>query len=399
MPVAVALLGWRCRWCEIVCGVKVAILGTRGVPALYGGFETAVEEIGTRLALRGHDVTVYCRNPDQKMTTYQGMHLVNLPAIRHRVAETLSHTSLSAAHAAVKNRPDVALVLNAGNAPLLRPLRAAGIPVAIHLDGLESRREKWRGAGAAYYKWAERSSVRAGTEVVADCQAIADYIKETYGRSAWVITYGAEVIEPGSERLAEVRVVRRDFHLLVARMEPENHVLEAVLGYRQSEETRPLLIVGSAPYSQWYIDKVADAAGGDTRIRFMGGIYDQELLNQLYGNCRTYIHGHSVGGTNPSLLRAMGAGAPVLAFDCEFNREVTADRALMWSSSDDMTALMDDIAEGELDPVLESLTVAGRERVAEHYRWDVVTDEYERLLRHLLGARRGARSQTRKVIQ
>ena len=131
------------------------MMGTRGVPALYGGFETAVEEIGSRLAQRGYEVTVYCRNPGQKITHYRGMTLVNLPAIHHRMAETLSHTSLSAVHAIVKDRPDAVLLMNAGNAPFLGPLRLAKIPTAIHLDGLESRREKWRGLGARYYRWAE----------------------------------------------------------------------------------------------------------------------------------------------------------------------------------------------------------------------------------------------------
>jgi glycosyltransferase involved in cell wall biosynthesis len=226
--------------------------------------------------------------------------------------------------------------------------------------------------------------------VVADCQAIADYVERTYGRSTWVIAYGADVIEVGSDRLAEIECVRRDFHLVVSRMEPENHVLEAVHGYRLSEETRPLVVVGSAPYSKWYVDKVTDAAAGDPRIRFLGGMYDQELLNQLYGNCRTYIHGHSVGGTNPSLLRAMGAGAPVLAFDCEFNREVTAERALYWSSGEDMVALMDDLADGEFDDLLPELSAAGRKRITEHYQWDRVTDKYEELLHHLYRFRRGA---------
>ena len=389
MWTAATMEKYRERQCETLGHVKVSILGTRGVPAQYGGFETAVEEIGSRLATRGYDVTVYCRNPGQTLTSYAGMTLVNLPAIRHRVAETLSHTSLSAAHAAIKDRPDVALVMNGGNAPLLRPLRAAGIPVAVHLDGLESKREKWRGAGASYYRWAERTSVRSGTEVVSDCNAIANYVLQTYGRKSWVIPYGAEVIEPRSGRLDELNLVRRDFHLLIARMEPENHVLEAVHGYRLSEETRPLIVVGSAPYSQWYIDQVTRAADDDPRVRFLGGVYDQDLLNQLYANARTYIHGHSVGGTNPSLLRAMGAGAPVLAFDCEFNREVTADRALLWSSADDMTRLMDDLADGEWEPVLRELSDAGKRRIEEHYQWDSVTDEYEKLLQHLQRAHRG----------
>ena len=188
--------------------VKVSLMGTRGVPALHGGFETAVEEIGRRLASRGYEVTVYCRNPGQRQTEYLGMTLVNAPALRHRMTETLSHTAVSTVHAIIKDRPDVVLLLNAGNAPLLRPLQVAGIPTAIHLDGLESKREKWRGAGARYYRWAERASVRWGDEVIADSQAIADHVKAEYGRDSVVIRYGADIINPGSERIAELSPVR-----------------------------------------------------------------------------------------------------------------------------------------------------------------------------------------------
>ena len=369
-------------------------MGTRGVPASYGGFETAVEEIGKRLAARGYDVTVYCRNPGQTLTEYEGMHLVNLPAVRHRMAETLSHTSLSTARAITKDRPDVALVLNAGNAPLLKPLKAAGIPVAIHLDGLESKREKWRGAGARYYRWAEKVAVKQGDEVIADAQSIADHVLASYGRECVVISYGAEVIDPGSDRLSELDVVRRDFHAIVARLEPENHVLEAVHGYLLSDETRPLLVVGSAPYSQWYIDKVREVAQENPRVRFLGGIYDQELLDQVYANCRLYIHGHSVGGTNPSLLRAMGAGAPVAAFDCEFNREVTDGSAFFWSDATSLATILDEVAEGEVDSELQEFSEAGRDRVANVYKWDAVADDYEALLHRLYGLRRSRRRAT-----
>ena len=369
-------------------------MGTRGVPASYGGFETAVEEIGKRLAARGYDVTVYCRNPGQTLTEYEGMHLVNLPAVRHRMAETLSHTSLSTVRAITKDRPDVALVLNAGNAPLLKPLKAAGIPVAIHLDGLESKREKWRGAGARYYRWAEKVAVKQGDEVIADAQSIADHVLASYGRTCAVIPYGAEVINPGSDRLSELDVVRRDFHAIVARLEPENHVLEAVHGYLLSDETRPLLVVGSAPYSQWYIDKVREVAEENPRVRFLGGIYDQELLDQVYANCRVYIHGHSVGGTNPSLLRAMGAGAPVAAFDCEFNREVTDGSAFFWSDATSLATILDEVAEGEVDSELQEFSAAGRDRVARDYQWDAVADDYEALLHRLYGLRRSRRRAT-----
>ena len=363
------------------------------MPASYGGFETAVEEVGSRLAERGYEVSVYCRNPGQKLTEYRGMKLINMPALRHRMTETLSHTAVSSVYAVVKDKPDVALVLNAGNAPLIPSLQMAHIPVAVHLDGLESRREKWRGMGARYYRWAEKSSTLRGDAVIADSHAIAAHVESTYGRRCEVIAYGAPVFDADSNRLTEIDVVRRDFHALVARLEPENHVLEAVHGFLMSDETRPLVVVGSAPYSQWYIDKVHAIADGDPRVLFLGGVYDQDLLDQIYGNCRTYVHGHSVGGTNPSLLRAMGAGAPVLAYDCEFNREVTADRALFWSNAEKLAENFDDIADGERDSELSEMSREGRTRIQEHYQWDSVTDQYEALLTNLQGTRN--RSKTR----
>lgn len=370
-------------------------MGTRGVPATYGGFETAVEEIGSRLASRGYEITVYARNPNQNVTEYRGMRVVNVPALRSRMTETLSHTALSAGHAVVADHPDVCVLFNAGNAPLVAPLKSAGIPVAVHVDGLESRRGKWRGAGARYYRWAERAAVRRADALIADSRAIAAHVWSTYGREATFIPYGAEVIHPGNERLTELGVVRRDYHLLVARFEPENHVLDAVHAYKVSDETRPLLVVGSAPYSRWYVDRVYEAAAGDDRIRFLGRVDDQALLDQLYAHARTYTHGHSVGGTNPSLLRAMGAGAPVLAFDCVFNREVTANQALFWSDADQLAAHFDDVAGGEdhlfdahIEEDLRTFAEAGMERIQSCYQWDKVTDDYEQLISNLAAADR-----------
>lgn len=362
-------------------------MGTRGVPARYGGFETAVEEIGSRLAGRGYQVTVYCRNPGQVQREYLGMHLVNLPAVRHRMAETLSHTGLSAGHAILADRPDVVLLLNAGNAPWLRPLALAGIPTAIHLDGLESRRQKWRGIGARYYRWAERAAVAWGTEVIADAEAIARHVRQRYGRECVVIPYGAQVIHPGTDRLGELNCAPGDYHLVVARFEPENHVLQAVQGFRRSRAVQPLIVVGDAPYSQDYIQQVRMAAD-DVRIRLVGSIYDAELLDQLYAHAVTYVHGHSVGGTNPSLLRAMGAGAAVLAYDVEFNREVTDGQALFWTDADDLSEVFTSLADGRREDELAGLRASGRQRIGEHYRWEAVVDQYEDLLHRLLAHRR-----------
>ena len=151
------------------------------------------------MAAKGHEVTVYCCNPEQKIAGYKGMTLVNLPTIHHRMAETLSHTAFSSVHSIIKAHPDVCFLMNAGNAPFLGPLKVAGIPTAIHLDGLESKREKWRGLGAKYYRSAEKSAVKNGPVLIADAQAIADQVQSQYGRNSHdiaVIAYGAGGNQP-----------------------------------------------------------------------------------------------------------------------------------------------------------------------------------------------------------
>lgn len=357
--------------------MRIAMIGTRGVPARYGGFETAVEEIGWRLVYAGHEVIVYCRNPDQDMTNYRGMTLVNLPALRRRSLETLSHSGLSVGHAILRTRPDVAFVFNAANAPYLPVLKAARIPTAVHVDGLEWKRAKWTGKGAQYYKRAERWSVRWADAVIADAHGIADHVRREYGRESVYIPYGASIIHPSADRLPEVGLEPRRFHLVVARFEPENHVLEIVQGYVSSRARFPLIVVGSAPYADGYTRAIKAAAGSDTRVRFLGGVWDQEQLDELYGNCLSYLHGHSVGGTNPSLLRAMGAGAPVIAHENVFNREVVGDQARFFATPDDVqTAVLND--EHDVEAAI-GRGVTGRQRAARLYRWDVIAGAYAEL--------------------
>lgn len=365
------------------------MMGTRGVPAQYGGFETAIEEIGRRLVADGHEVVVYCRNPGQSQRVHLGMKLVNLPAVRRKSLETLSHTLLSALHAALRGRPDVAVLFNAANFPFIPLLRVAGIPVAVHLDGLEWKRAKWKGWGQRYYKAAERLSVRWADEVIADARGIADHVRDAYGRESVYIPYGAPVISPGSDRLADIGLSPGGFHLVVARFEPENHVELIVDGYGRSAASLPLVVVGSAPYADVYTQLVRSRAD-DARVRFLGPVWDQELLDQLYANCASYLHGHSVGGTNPSLLRAMGAGAPVIAYDVNFNREVTGGHLKAFTGADDVARA---IEEAESDPASSSQRALQALAHAERsYSWDAVSNEYAALCLGLRDRGRAVRS-------
>jgi glycosyltransferase involved in cell wall biosynthesis len=361
--------------------VRIAILGTRGVPARYGGFETAAEEVGRRLAEWGHEVVVYCRNPGQTQRTYNDMQLVNLPSIRTQAFETFSHTGLSVAHAIARTRPDVAFLFNAANAPFVPILRAAGIPVAIHVDGLEWKRAKWGRHASAYYRWAEERSTRWAQAVIADSEGIVDYLFDAHGIVATYIAYGAPTPLSNPLRLAELGVRARAYHLTVARFEPENHVAEIVAGYVSSSCRLPLVVVGDAAYGDRYRRAVFDAAGSDDRVRFVGSIWDQQLLDALYGAAASYLHGHSVGGTNPSLLRAMGLGAPVIANDVPFNREVALQNGRYFRTPADLARLCEEV---EADPARAMARGdAGRGDITCRYRWDDVAASYEKLAHHL----------------
>lgn len=358
------------------------MIGTRGVPAAYGGFETAIEEVGRRLAARGHRVRVYTRGSASREREHLGMEVIHLPAVPQKQLETLSHTGLSTLHALFGERTDAAFVFNAANSPFVPLLRARGIPVALHMDGLEWRRSKWGPRGRAYYRWAEQNGVRTADALIADAPGIADYYDHQFGVPTEIIRYGAPIIDDApSDGLRALGLEPGGFHLVVARFEPENHVREIVEGYRSSAAAKPLVVVGSAPYSADYTRAIQAAADGDPRIRLLGGVYDQKLLDALYFHAYTYAHGHSVGGTNPSLLRAMGAGTPVIAYDVGFNREVLDGRGWFFSRADDAARRFEE-AEGD-GARAEADGWTLRERAAAEFAWDAVADAYEDLSHRL----------------
>jgi glycosyltransferase involved in cell wall biosynthesis len=359
------------------------MIGTRGAPARYGGFETAVEEIGSRLARMGHEIVVYCRGKDRSRE-YLGMERVTLPAVNHPVMETLSHTALSVGHL-LGHRTDVAIVFNAANAPLLPVIRAARIPVAVHVDGLEWQRAKWGPTGRRYYLVNERLTVRWADELIADAQGIQNYYRTRYGADSRYLAYGSPIVpETDSQRLAELDLTPGGYHLVVARLEPENHVDVILRGYLRSRATMPLVVVGTVPYSSAHQAEVTQLAESDPQVRMLGGLWDQDLLNALYAGSASYLHGHSVGGTNPSLLRAMGAGAPILAWDVTFNREVLGQTGSVFSGPEDLSSLIETV-EAAPDPAVRN--IAAQERAATNYQWDDVAAGYERLCQDLRGRR------------
>lgn len=367
--------------------MRIALVGTRGAPARYGGFETCVEEVGVRLADAGHEVTVYCRGASDPSLNgrYRGMRLVHLPALRKRSLETLSHTFLSVLHVLTRRRPDAVIVFNGANSVFLPLLRARGIPVATHVDGLEWQRAKWGPVGRRYYRAAESLSVRWSDALIADARGIREYYDAEFGAETRLITYGAPRIDPEqTDQLPGLGLHRHGYHLVVARFEPENNVELIVGGYVRSEATLPLVVVGSAPYTDAYTQRVRELA--DDRVTLLGGVWDQQLLDQLYAGALTYLHGHSVGGTNPSLLRAVGAATATIAFGVGFNKEVLGSTGRYFKDGDDLGAA---VVEAERSP--EQTVARGAEagERAAFYSWDEVARLYEQLCADL--ARDGQR--------
>jgi len=357
--------------------LRIAILGTRGVPGRYGGFETMAEELGARLAQRGHEITVYCRHGKAfgRPTRYRGMRLVHLPAIRHKAAETLSHTLLSAMHAATR-RFDVVYVCNSANSPICYIPLLRGQKTVLNVDGLEWRRAKWGRLAKAYLRWAVRLAARMPIDVVTDADVIQQYYRTQLSRETRCFYYGTSLVDRGHDaaRLAEYGLYPDRYLLYVSRLEPENNALLVVRAYRQLDTDIPLVIVGDAPYAQKYIQQVREAA--DDRVRFLGYRFGDEY-HALLANALVYIQATEVGGTHPALVEALGHRNAVVAHDVPEHREVVGGAGVYfrYRDSSDLARQLQ-LLIGDPAAVARYRGLA-EERARERYGWDAVTNQYE----------------------
>lgn len=364
----------------------IALIGTRGVPANYGGFETCVHEVGRRLAERGHEVTVYCRSGyyEDRSPEYLGMRRVFLPNVKKKSLDTMSHTFLSAWHAAFQ-KFDVCLVFNAANSPFLLPLRVFGNRIAVNTDGLEWKRSKWGLGGRTYYKLAERISCMMANRLVSDSPGMRRYYAQTYGMASTEIAYGAYLHECAStDRLKELGLEPGEFFLQITRFEPENHPLLTARAFKQVKTEKKLVLVGGNPYKGDYTLAIEGEASDS--VILPGFIYDQELLKQLWCSCHAYIHGNSVGGTNPALLQTMASGCFTIAVDIDFNRDLLGDGGIYFQPDEASLAKAMQWAEDHPDE-LADYKCRAVETIRTSFNWDVIADEYERLCFDLMSGK------------
>lgn len=363
--------------------LRVAILGARGIPASYGGFETFAEQLAVRLAARGHEVTVYAECGDRPVadSLYQGVRVRSRRRPRWGAASVLAYDCACLWDA--RRGYDLVYMLGYGAAWACWWPRIFGVPVWINVDGLEWARSKWSRAARVYLRCMEWVAAKVATRVIADAQAIAARFRAVYPRAApsSFIAYGAELVQPEDvdvSLLSTWGLQAYRYLLVVARPEPENHVLEIIQGYALHGGEWPLVVVGDVSGATPYQRQLRQQAG--PRVRFVGAIYDAAQLASLRVHCAAYLHGHSVGGTNPSLLEALACGNWVLAHDNPFNREVARDAADYFDTPQRLACQLDQLA-CEGDALRRERSQRARAIVAEHYTWDGIANAYEDLMR------------------
>jgi glycosyltransferase involved in cell wall biosynthesis len=360
--------------------MRISLLGTRGLPAAYSGFETLVEAVGQRLAARGHEVTVYCRPHmvDGRYATYKGMRLVYLPTITNKYLDTIVHTLICTLHMATRRRPDVAVYFIAGNSPMAGLSRLLGIPSIINVDGLDSRRAKWNRYARLYLRWTERNAPRFANATITDSRAVQKLYRDEYGAETHFIPYGSELDgDDSGEHLRRFGLESDHYVLFVGRLVPENNAHVLVDAFAGLDTDMKLVVVGDAPYSDDY--HAALHATKDARVVFTGYVYG-DGYRELIRNAALFVAPTEVGSTHPVIVEAMAAGNCVVVNDYEPNLETIGDAGLSYPGSEGADGLRRVIAEilddGESRRQFRALA---RERARAVYSWDAVTTAYEQL--------------------
>jgi glycosyltransferase involved in cell wall biosynthesis len=361
--------------------MHIALLGTRGIPASYSGFETCVEQLGQRLVERGHQVTVYCRSHHvtYEGTHYKGMRLVKLPTIRNKYLDTIVHTFLSSVHALTQGY-DVALYFIAGNSPVTWIPRVVGTKTVLNVDGLDWKREKWPPLAKKYIQLAEYLATKLPNIYLADSRVVQSYYRERFGSEPPYIPYGSEVeILPPGEMLARFGLKPREYVLFVGRLVPENCAHHLVEAFQGLDTDLKCVIVGDAPYAEDYIASLKAYALGDPRVVFTGYVFGKGY-HELGSNAYIFVETSGVGGTHPALVEAMAFGNCVVVHNTPENLETIGSAGFAYDGKRGAESLREVLRRLLASPdLVEEYRKRARQRTQTHYTWEAVTDAYERL--------------------
>lgn len=364
--------------------MKIALIGTRGIPASYSGFETFYEELSWRLVKRGHDVTVYNRSHyiSYKEPYYRGVRLVRLPTIKNKHFDTIFHTSLSVFHS-IFQRYDIVYFCIVGNSPLTLVPRLFGAKVILNVDGADWEREKWGKFAKNYLLLSERIATKFPHIVIADSRVIQKRYKRLYRKETVFIPYGANVVHNSKDRyLKKFGLEKNKYILFVGRLEPENQPHLLIEVFKEIKTDLKLVIVGDAPYGKKYKKELKELA--DKRVVFTGFVFG-EGYQQLSSNSYLYVLTSAVEGTRPVLLEQMAFGNCVLVRNSEANMEVIGNAGLFFDRKKEKEDLKKKI-EYLLDhpEIIEAFRKEARKKISREYNWEKITDKYEKLFLELV---------------
>ena len=357
--------------------LKIAIIGSRGYPYVYSGYETLVKELSERLVKSGHNVRVYCYSSlfKKKPKNINGIELVYTPSIESKIFSQLFNSFFSFIHVFF-SKIDVVLVVNSANGPFGLLTKLFRIPTVINVDGLEWLRPKWKGLGSIYFRWASKMATLFYDQIINDSDEMRKIYLNLFKRDSKVIAYGANITRSKSPYLINKwNIKQREYYLVVGRLIPDNNADLIINGFIKSNSKKKLVVVGDVPYKDSYALNLKKIK--DERIVFTGYVNDQNILSELYHNCYVYVHGHEFGGTNPTMIKAMACGSAILALDTVFNQEMLEKGKFGLFFKKDFLSItkMINYCENK-KPIIDKLRLKSFCGITEKYDWDFVAKEY-----------------------
>ena len=365
--------------------ITIAIIGSRGYPIVYSGYETFVKEVSERLVQQNIGVRVYCQKHlfSDKPKNVNGVELVYMPTVQTKSLNQLVHSFFSMLHACF-SKTDVILVVNAANGPFGLISLLAQKKTLINVDGLEWLRPKWKGLGAAYFKFAAKLATLFYNTIITDAEAMRQVYLNTFNTDSTIIAYGANIrYAKNPELISQFGLQPNEYYLIVGRLIPDNNSDILLEGYLKANSNKKLVIVGDVPYQDTYAQRMK--AHASDQVLFLGYVTDSEVLAELYHQSYAYLHGHEYGGTNPTMLKAMAYGCAILALDTVFNREMLENGQFGWffQKTSDSVALY--LQQAEHNPqAVQTLKEKARDGITQKYNWDEVTRAYVTVFKALM---------------
>jgi len=365
--------------------INLSIIGTRGYPYVYSGYETFVKQLSERLVSKDCNVTVYCHRGlfDKRPKEIKGIKLVYIPTIETKILSQPVHSFLSIIHACF-SRPDVLLVVNSANGPFGLITKLFRIPTAINVDGLEWLRPKWKGLGSIYFKWASKMATLFYDQIINDSDEMRKVYLDLFKRDSKVIAYGANIRKSEFPQLInKFNLKQREYYLVIGRLIPDNNADLIIKGFLKSSSNKKLVIVGDVPYKDSFASDLKKI--NDKRLVFTGYVNDQDLLAELYHNCYVYVHGHEFGGTNPTMIKAMAYSCAILALDTVFNKEMLQKGKFGLFFKKELFSITNMIDYCEKEKlIIDKFRSESVNGISNKYNWDFVAKDYLEVFKQLI---------------